>query len=124
MWGGVVTLVKEGKHSVAKRREHNAWPLAPEKIAAELAFKKLYGARQRRLSDMALLCRAREIQRPRDGQEVPDLVHFHARVPRTVISQLSSLSDEDRLLRSCPLVSGRNVRRNRLCLLWAQNRTM
>src|SRR5262249_42180473 len=79
--GTLVTLLEQRKHSFAKRGEHDAWPLAPKKIAAQLAFKELYRACQRRLSDMALLGRAREIQRPRDGQEVPDLVHFHAHVP-------------------------------------------
>jgi hypothetical protein len=54
-------LLKQRKHPLAKRGEHNAWSLAPEKITAQLAFKELYGARQRWLSDMAFLCRAREI---------------------------------------------------------------
>src|SRR5262245_8190547 len=31
---------------------------------------------------MALLGRAREVQRSRDSQEVSNLVHFHANVPR------------------------------------------
>ena len=56
-------------------------PLTAEQIAAKLAFQELDRARQRRLRDIALLRRAREIQRPRDGQKIPDLVHFHLTVP-------------------------------------------
>jgi hypothetical protein len=37
----------------------------------------LYRARERRLRNVALLGRAREVQRPADGEKVPDLVDFH-----------------------------------------------
>jgi hypothetical protein len=57
----LVALLKQRKHPLAKRGEHDTWSLAPEKIAAQLAFKELYGTCQRRLSDMAFLCRASEI---------------------------------------------------------------
>ena len=79
--GAIVALLEKRKHSLAKRREHCVRPLAPEKIAAQFAFQKLNGTRQRRLGHVALLCRAREVQRPRDGQEISNLVHFHANVP-------------------------------------------
>jgi hypothetical protein len=52
-------------------------PLTPKKIAAQFAFQELYSTRQRRLRHVTLLCRAREVQRPRDSQEVSNLVHFH-----------------------------------------------
>src|SRR5690242_14412259 len=79
--GAVVALLQQRKHAFAERREHCAWPLAPEKIATQFAFQKLDSARQRRLRHMALLRRAGEIQRPRNCQEISDLVHFHADVP-------------------------------------------
>ncbi len=77
----VVTLLEQRKHSLAKRREHDPWPLAPEKIAAQLALKEFDGARQRRLGDVAFFRRAGEIQRPRNRQEISHLVHFHTDVP-------------------------------------------
>jgi len=68
------------EHSLAKRREHGARSLASKKVAAQLPLQKLDRARQRWLGNVALLGRAGEIQRARDGQEVSDLVHFHANV--------------------------------------------
>ncbi len=37
--------------------------------------------RQRRLGHIALLGGAREIERPRNGEEIPDLMHLHDRAP-------------------------------------------
>src|SRR3974390_1951125 len=77
----VVALLKQRKHSLAKWRKHGARPLAPEKIAAKLPFQQLDGARQRRLRDVTFFRRTGEVQRPRNGQKVSNLVHFHANVP-------------------------------------------
>ena len=79
--GAVVALLEQRIHPLAERRQHGARPLAAEQIAAQLAFQQLDGARQRRLRDVALLGGAREVQRPGDSQEIPDLVHFHSSVP-------------------------------------------
>src|SRR5262245_10768998 len=53
--------------------------LATEEVAAKLAFELADGTRQRRLSDVAFLGSAGEIERSRHGQEVAHLVHFHQR---------------------------------------------
>jgi hypothetical protein len=79
--GVVVALLQQWKHPLAERGEHGARPLAAEKIATQFAFQKLDRARQRRLGHVALFRRAGEIQRPRDCQEISDLVHFHADLP-------------------------------------------
>jgi hypothetical protein len=52
--------------------------LASKQLAAQLFLELLDGTRQRRLRDVTLLGRAREVQQTGDGQEVSDLVHFHA----------------------------------------------
>ena len=54
-------------------------PLAPEQIAAKLAFELADGARERGLGNVALLGGAREIESSRHGEEVADLMHFHGR---------------------------------------------
>ncbi len=77
----VVALLEQGIHALAERRQHGARPLAPEQVAAKLAFQQLDRPRQRGLRDVALLRGAREIERARDRQEISDLVHFHSNVP-------------------------------------------
>jgi hypothetical protein len=64
-------------HALAKLGQLRGWPFAPEQIAAEFGFELLDRPRQRRLRHVALVCGAREIQRPRDGKEVSDLMHLH-----------------------------------------------
>src|SRR5262249_2236807 len=78
----VVALLEQREHSLAKRRQHGTRSLAPKKVAPQLALQKLYRTRQRSLVYVKLLGRAGEIQRPCDRQEVSNLVHFHASVPR------------------------------------------
>ncbi len=57
--------------------------LAPQEQPAQLLFELLDRAGQRRLRDMALLGRPREIQGVGDRQEIADLMHLHApTVPR------------------------------------------
>ncbi len=52
-------------------------PLAAEEITAHLGFELLDRPRQRRLRYIAFIRRAREIEYPRDGEEITHLVHFH-----------------------------------------------
>ena len=54
---------------------------AVEQRTAELVLELLDRAGQSRLADVALLGGAREIQRPRERDEVADLLHFHGSVP-------------------------------------------
>jgi hypothetical protein len=49
-------------------------PLAREQQATELAFDFLDGACQGRLADVALVRRAREIQRVADCEEIADVI--------------------------------------------------
>jgi hypothetical protein len=68
-------------HAAPKLGHLRGWPLTPEQVAAEFSFQLLDRPRQRRLGYVALVGGAREIQRPRDGKEVSNLMHFHARAP-------------------------------------------
>ena len=52
--------------------------LAPQQQPAELLLELMHGARQRRLRDVAALCRAREVQGLAEREEIADLVHLHA----------------------------------------------
>ena len=45
-------------------------------------------------ADMTLLCRARKVQRPRDSQEVSNLMHFHERPPWTITRTYTQLAFE------------------------------
>ena len=53
--------------------------LATEQVAAKLTFELADGPGQRRLGDMAFLGGTGEIQHPRHGEEIADLMHFHGR---------------------------------------------
>ena len=61
----------------AKIGQMRQFALAPQQQSAELLFELLDGARQRRLRDVALFGRAREVQRVGDRQKIADLVHLH-----------------------------------------------
>ncbi len=79
--GAVEALLHHRQHAMAEVREVREIALAPEQLAAELLLELLDGPRQRRLRDVALLGRAREIEHARHRQEISDLVHFHALLP-------------------------------------------
>jgi hypothetical protein len=55
--------------------------LAPKKLSAQLFFQLFDGSRERGLRDVTLLGSAGEVQQARYGEEVSDLVHFHAGTP-------------------------------------------
>src|SRR5690348_7911457 len=74
----LVTLLEQRIHLLAERREHRRRTLAAEQVAAKLRLEQLDRARQRRLRDIALLRRAREVRRARDRQEIADLMHLHS----------------------------------------------
>jgi hypothetical protein len=69
-----VALSKSRKNSPSKLGDVGEAPLAAEKFATKLGFELLYGARERRLRDMALLCGSSEIERLANGQQVSNLV--------------------------------------------------
>ena len=56
--------------------------LAVEEWSAKLVFELLYCAGEGGLTNVALLGRTGEVQRSREGYEVPDLLHFHDGPPR------------------------------------------
>jgi hypothetical protein len=60
--------------------------LASQQETAELVLELLDRARQRRLRDIAQLRRPREAQGLRHCQEVADLMHFHARNCRGLLT--------------------------------------
>jgi hypothetical protein len=74
-------LLKCRKNSSSKFGDVGAAPLAPEEFTTELRFELLYGARERRLRDMTLLCCSGKIERLANGQQVADLVELHQRLP-------------------------------------------
>jgi hypothetical protein len=64
-------------HALAEFGQLCGRTLAAEQITAEFAFEMFDRARERRLRDIALLGGAREVPRPRDCEEIPNLMHFH-----------------------------------------------
>jgi hypothetical protein len=66
------------QHLPAEIGEVRARPLAPEQQAAKLVLQLLDRAGERRLRHVALVRRAREVQRPGHGQEIADLMHLHS----------------------------------------------
>jgi hypothetical protein len=55
-----------------------------EQRAAQLMLQLLNCPSERGLANVALLGSAREVQRTREGDEIPNLLHFHERVPLAV----------------------------------------
>ena len=76
--GAVEALLEQGQHALAEFGQLGFRPFAAEEVAAELAFQLPDGARERGLGHVTFLGCAREIQYPGNGQEVADLMHFHA----------------------------------------------
>jgi hypothetical protein len=68
-------------HPLAKFGQLRRRPLSPEQIAAEFGLELFDRPRQRWLGHIAFAGGAREVERPRDGAEIPDLVHLHDRAP-------------------------------------------
>ena len=77
--GGVVALLEQRMHALAEFGQLRRGAFAPKQIAAEFGFKLLDRPRQRRLGDVAIVSGAREVQQPRDGEEIADLMHLHDR---------------------------------------------
>ena len=92
--GGVVALLQQRMHAQAEFGQLRGRPLAAEQVAAKFGLELLDRPRQRRLGDVALVGGAREIQRPRDGEEISDLMHFHDRA--APIRLACKLADEAR----------------------------
>ena len=59
-------------HALSEFGELRRRALAPEKVATQFRLELL---------DVALIGPAREIQRPADGHEIADLMHFHELAP-------------------------------------------
>ena len=70
-----------GQHHAPEFGEMGLVALAVEEPPAELGLQRLDGARQRRLGDVAALRRAGEIQLPRQGEEIANLLHLHGTHP-------------------------------------------
>ena len=68
--------------------------LASKQLAAQLFLQLLDGPRQRRLRNVTLLGGAGEVQQSRDGEEVSDLVHFHAGTPTQSLSAVKCLQPQ------------------------------
>jgi hypothetical protein len=73
----IIALLQERMHALAEFRQLSGRPLASEQLAAEFALELFDGAREGGLRDVALLGGTREVPRPRDCQEIPNLMHFH-----------------------------------------------
>src|SRR5262245_24399234 len=72
-----VTLLQQGEHTLAEIGELGMRSLAPEQIAAKLAFELADSTGQRWLGNMAFFGSAGEIERSRHSEEVTYLMHFH-----------------------------------------------
>jgi len=74
---GVVALLHRRQHTLAEIGQAGEVALAAEQLAAKLLLEPLDRARQRRLGNVALLRRPREVERARRTEKIADLVHFH-----------------------------------------------
>jgi hypothetical protein len=72
-------LPKQRQHALTQVCDLGVRPVAPKQIPAELALELSDRAGERGLNDVTLFGRPREIERPGHGEEVLDLMHFHAR---------------------------------------------
>jgi hypothetical protein len=72
-------LLQQGVHALAEIGQ-SGWPFTSEQIAAELSFQLLDCPGQRGLRDVALNSSASEVECPRNGEEIPDLMHFHSKL--------------------------------------------
>src|SRR5215813_2965728 len=72
-----LNLFEIGTHRLAELAQMGSRPLAMEQEPAELVLQQLDGARERRLRHVAFLGRAGEVQLLAQGEEIPDLMHFH-----------------------------------------------
>ena len=80
-------MLQQRQHALAKLGELGLRPLAPEQIAAKLAFELADGAGEGGLGDVALFGGAREIERTSHREEVADLVHFHGKLRPAALVQ-------------------------------------
>src|SRR5258708_4525918 len=71
-------LLEMRSYHPTKFGEMRICPFAMKERAAEFVFEELDRARERWLSDVALLGSPREVQLVGHGQEIPDLVHLHS----------------------------------------------
>jgi hypothetical protein len=74
-------LLEQRVHPLAKFGQLRRRPFAPEQIAAQFRLELFDRSGQRRLGHVAVFGGAREVERPRDGKEIPDLMHLHNRAP-------------------------------------------
>jgi hypothetical protein len=70
-----------GEHHPAQLGEMGVSALAVEERSAQLVLQLLDRTRQRRLAYVALLGGSGEVQRPRQGDEIADLLHLHGGAP-------------------------------------------
>src|SRR3954451_18608318 len=90
--GGVIALLQERQHPLAKLRELRCRPFAPKKIASQFRLKLLDRSRQRGLGDVAFVRGTGEVQQPRNSEEIPDLMHFHDRAALSGSAQTTRMA--------------------------------
>ena len=84
LFGGdraIIALLEQRLHAVAEIGQMTVAAFAPDQLTAEFILELLDRAGERGLRHVALLRRAREVQRARNGQEITNLLHFHAERP-------------------------------------------
>ena len=77
--GSLVALFEQGEHALAELGQ-SCRTFAPEQIAAKLGLQLLDCPGQRWLRHITFVGSAREVERPRDREEIPDLMHFHGKI--------------------------------------------
>jgi hypothetical protein len=86
--GGLVALLQQGVHALTELGQSGR-TLAPEQVTAKLGLQLLDCPRQRRLCHIAFIRSTREIERPRDREEISNLMHFHDRTPPDLARSLA-----------------------------------
>src|SRR5262249_33882118 len=82
-----LNLLEIRTHRLPELAQMRSRPLAMEQEAAELVLQELDGTRERRLRHVAFLGRAGEVQLLAQGEEIPNLMHFHGDNPLSVRSR-------------------------------------
>ena len=68
-------------------------PFPMEEFAPEFRLQRLDRPGERRLGNTAILRRPREVERPGQGQKIPNLMHFHGMTLPNTFAGAASAKD-------------------------------
>ena len=80
----ILNGLQVGQHHPPELGQMGVAPFSMEKRPAKFVLELLDGAGQRGLGNVAFFRGTREIQRARNREKIPNLLHFHAKWPSSV----------------------------------------